>query len=73
MYVQVNLITIAEAFFVLFEQESEDGMYWLFSNFIKKLESLLTAKEDMVSLWWYYETVRLATSPLPARSIQSDP
>ena len=45
----MNLVAIAEAFFVLFKQESEDSIYWLFSNFIKKLESHLAAKEDMVS------------------------
>lgn len=45
---QVNRIAIAEAFFQLFEDENEDCNYWLFSNFIKKLESLLVMKEEMV-------------------------
>lgn len=46
--VQVNMIAIAEAFFVLFEQESEDSIYWLFSNFVKKLESHLASMDEMV-------------------------
>ena len=42
------MIAIAEAFFVLFEDEAEDSMYWIFSSFIKKLESQLVAKDEMV-------------------------
>ena len=42
------MLAIAGAFSQLFEAEHEDSVYWIFSNFVKKLESLLTAKEDMV-------------------------
>ena len=42
------MIAIAEAFFLLFEDESEDCRYWLFSNFQKKLESYLATIEEMV-------------------------
>lgn len=53
---QVNRIAIAEAFFQLFEDENEDSNYWLFSNFIKKLESLLVMKEEMVCVVAYFGT-----------------
>lgn len=43
------MVAIAEAFFLLFEDECEDSVYWIFSNFVKKLESHLTVKEEMVS------------------------
>ena len=42
------MLAIAGAFSQLFEAEHEDSVYWIFSNFVKKLESLLIAKEDMV-------------------------
>ena len=43
------MLAIAEAFLVLFEEESEDEIYWLFSNFMKKLESLSSINVDLVS------------------------
>ena len=42
------MLAIAEAFLTLFEEESEDDIYWLFSNFIKKLESQIILKEELV-------------------------
>lgn len=45
------MIAIAETFFQLFEAEHEDSVYWIFSSFVKKLESLLVAKEDMVRMF----------------------
>jgi hypothetical protein len=42
------MIAIAEAFAQLFEEESEESVYWIFSNFVKRLESHLMAKEEMV-------------------------
>ena len=42
------MLAIAEAFLTLFEDESEEEIYWLFSNFMKKFESH-SSKEDMVS------------------------
>lgn len=42
------MMALAEAFFLLFEEECEDSIYWIFSNFIKKLESQLVLKEEMV-------------------------
>ncbi len=44
------MIAIAEAFFLLFDEEPEDSNYWIFSNFIKRLQSHLMVKEEMVSL-----------------------
>ena len=40
---------IAEAFFTLFEEESEDDIYWLFASFMKKIES-----SQFVDLVWQY-------------------
>lgn len=51
IFLQVNMIAIAETFFQLFEAEHEDSVYWIFSSFVKKLESLLVAKEDMVRMF----------------------
>ena len=33
---------------MVFDEESEDSIYWLFSNFVKKLESQLNMKEELV-------------------------
>lgn len=63
------MIAIAEAFFLLFEEESEDGIYWLFSNFVKKLESYLTSREEMVKKFMHILSIDASNFVLFYRGI----